>query len=766
MSGRNPSGESLGVNSRYIVRNGKPWYPIMGEFHYSRYPREYWDDSILKIKSGGVDIIATYVFWIHHEEIEGEYDWSGNRDLRHFLGLCANRGAFILLRIGPWSHGECRNGGFPDWLVQKPIALRSNDEQYLVYVKKHFGEIYRQARGLLFKDDGPIIGIQLENEYGHCGGLTGEEGIAHMKTLKEIARAIGFDVPLYTATGWGGAVIVEGEFVPTMSAYAAAPWTQNTDPLPPNRNYFFSGERDDQQVGSDLVGQRQGKLTYTYEKNPYLLAELGAGIQVTRHRRPIVTAKDTESLALVKLGSGANLLGYYMYHGGSNPVGKLSTLQESRDSGSPNDLPVLSYDFQTAVREFGQISDTYRYLKTLHLFLHDFGDRVAETTALIPESSSPSFHTHCGVRFALRVKDDSGFLFVNHHQRRQELSKIEGVNFILKTRKAIVRFPEFDLINGLYFIFPFNLPIHGITLQNASAQLLCKTDHKGEHYFFFFSYPEIPPVYVFRRETIGGISAIRAAITNEKHTISVAVTEPGTDATILLRDRNGRHVNIITLTRAQAERCWKGVAWGRERIFLANGELQFMDKAMRHTSDENRKLDFSVFPAPELPVSAGGLNCSIESNGLFTPYRIEQDFASIPIQVIPSDSSTEFVGEWEIRIPDIESKNMVDLFLVVDFVGDKAELYLGDRLAADCFYNGLLWEIGLKRFKARLHFKSMRLRIHALIPSNPVYLEKKCEFTNGRALRLRSVHAWPQYSVEIWSGLSPADSEGGNDSQN
>ena len=86
----------------------------MGEFHYARYPASEWEREILKMKAGGVDIVATYVFWIHHEEVEGQFDWSGQRDLRRFVELCGRHGMYAWVRVGPWAHGESRNGGLPD----------------------------------------------------------------------------------------------------------------------------------------------------------------------------------------------------------------------------------------------------------------------------------------------------------------------------------------------------------------------------------------------------------------------------------------------------------------------------------------------------------------------------------------------------------------------------------------------------------------------------------------------------------------------------
>ena len=172
----------LSVNSRYLLRDGVPWFPVMGEFQYSRYPEAEWEDEILKMKAGGVQIVSTYVFWIHHEEIEGQFDWTGQRNLRRFVELCAKHGLYVWARIGPWDHGECRNGGFPDWLI-KQCPTRQIDPVYLGYVKRFYAQIGLQVKGLFWKDGGPIIGIQLENEYSARGPGKGADYILALRRL-------------------------------------------------------------------------------------------------------------------------------------------------------------------------------------------------------------------------------------------------------------------------------------------------------------------------------------------------------------------------------------------------------------------------------------------------------------------------------------------------------------------------------------------------------------------------------------------------------
>ena len=254
---RRSAWRKIGFNSFYMEENGKPRLPVMGEFHYARYPEAYWDESLKKMKAGGIDIVASYVFWNFHEETEGQFDWSGSRNLRHFIELCKQNGLQAIVRVGPFCHGEIRNGGLPDWLYGRPFNVRSNDPGYIHYVQRLYGEIGKQLNGLLYKDGGPVIGIQLENEHQHSGApwafsypgekpewtipddkryfaandyeakkktSYAEEGRKHMALLKQLAQDAGLSVPLYTVTGWGNAATISDEAIPVTSAYPYPTW--------------------------------------------------------------------------------------------------------------------------------------------------------------------------------------------------------------------------------------------------------------------------------------------------------------------------------------------------------------------------------------------------------------------------------------------------------------------------------------------------------------------------------------------------------------
>jgi beta-galactosidase len=167
-----PSGTTVGFDSQSLLLNGSRWLAVGGEFHYARVPAAEWRDELLKVKAAGVTTVSVYVFWLHHQEAAGaSWDWEGQRSLRNFTRTVGDVGLKMLLRAGPWSHGEARSGGFPDWLVAVPgIQLRSNTSVFMGYVGELYAQIAGQVADLTWGKGGPIIGMQLDNEYGSSAG--------------------------------------------------------------------------------------------------------------------------------------------------------------------------------------------------------------------------------------------------------------------------------------------------------------------------------------------------------------------------------------------------------------------------------------------------------------------------------------------------------------------------------------------------------------------------------------------------------------------
>lgn len=486
MGGSNPAGERIDVTSLYLRKNGKAFIPVMGEYHFSRDSREHWYKELCKMKAGGITIVSTYLLWIYHEEEEGKFDFSGDNDIAFFIDCAGRAGLDVIIRIGPWAHGECRNGGFPDWLLDKNIKLRTNDPEYLKYARRFYAAIFEQIQPYQYKNGGNIVGIQFENEL--------VSDAEHLAVLKSIALEIGFKAPIYTVTGWNsiyGAKIPVKEVLPVFAAYVEAPWAESTEELPLSWHFVFSEVRNDAAVGMDLIERKEDDgWRLPYERYPFATCELGAGLQPTHHRRVIVSGMDAYALSLVKLGSGNNLVGYYMYHGGNNQLGKYSTLNESRSTGYPNNYAIIDYDFHTALSSYGEAREQYGLLNMLHMFVNDFGEDLASMEYL-PGKNAESIRPDdlVSLRYCMRRNDSGGFIFVNNYQRKARMNAHKNV--VLKVED--IEFPAIDIDSGINFIFPIRLKMENIGLKLATAQLLTRDGNT----FFFAAIPGISPEYHF-----------------------------------------------------------------------------------------------------------------------------------------------------------------------------------------------------------------------------------------------------------------------------
>lgn len=649
LGGESPAGERIALNSRYITRAGAPVIPVMGEYHFSRAHRADWRRELAKIKAGGVTVVATYTFWLYHEEEKGKLDFTGDLDLRAFVLECAALGLDVMLRIGPWAHGESRNGGFPDWLQNMEnsgLPLRTNDPAYMALAREWFARIYEQVRGLLYKDGGPVIGIQIENE------LT--DAADHLMALKYLAKGVGLDVPIYTATGWNnqyGARMPVDEFLPVFSAYADHPWDDTLDELPLSYLYSFVTFRNDSAAwhGDDKLYDTDG-WRLPYERYPFAICEMGCGLMPTHKRRPIVSPMDAYAMSLVKLGCGNNLIGYYMYHGGTNRIGRLSTFQESKATGYPNDLPILNYDFGTCLGEYGEAREQYRLLTLLHLFAQDFGARIAPMEHVPADPFVPC--TDAGhLRCALRTDSTAGFVFVNHHQRHLTLADARDVRLNIPG----AAFPAFDVKGDICFFFPYNLPLGGETLCWATAQPVCKQGNT----FFFAAVPGIEPQFCFADG--GGQSTFNA--------------QPGPESGF---DFGG--VRIVTLPLGQA----KYLRRLDGELYLGDGcDLYILDGAVQAIADG----DFAYWQY---------------QNGAFVRREQKCPFAPAKLTVTEADEpfAPLYPEELEYNGPRVRRWCKIEVSGPEGFVDipgdyDTAQIYNagGTKMLADRFYTGEVWRV-------------------------------------------------------------------------
>jgi len=736
LGGNNPSGERIEVNSYYMSVGGKPVIPVMGEFHYSRYPECQWEEEILKMKAGGVTVIPTYVFWSIHEEKEGVFNWEGNRNLRKFLSLCQKHNMWTVVRIGPFCHGEIRNGGLPDWLFAKPLEIRSNDANYLKYVKRLYEEIGRQLEGLYYKDGGTIIGTQIENEHQHSAApwgitypgepkdmtsatydanitmigvsvqdkkiTTADLGDLHMKTLKKMAEEAGIQTPLYTATGWGNAAVIGEEAIPVTAAYTYPFWAK------PGMSPFCMFK--DIQKNPDYAPVR-----YDTEKYPSFCAEMGVGIQMIFTRRPIVTAKAAEALMVRTLGSGANGIGYYMYHGGSTPkMGPTAFF-----SDEPMGMPKISYDFQAPLGEFGLEHGSYRALRLLHLFLNDFSSQLAPMETVLPkgyERMTPDNRET--LRYAARVRGKSGFVFMVNFQDH-DTARVDQKDLCLRLKFAdeTLRIPSqgtFTLPKDESLILPFNFQMEDALLKYATAQLLLKLDDKGTDHYFFFVPEGIHPEFVFDKTTVAG-----------KHCYT---PEAGLKSTFTVKTSGGKRFKVTTLTREQALNACK-----------IDGKLLITSSMVLPEAGRVRLLNMG------------------DPMFRYVEYPSAKDFKE-QMKEVPSvqpEYTFRKVGSRRlaVRFSGKEYPQVNDYFLRLDYTGDVAMAFLKGELVLDHFYYGAPWKISLKRFQQELTDEELSFYIRPLWKNTPFLSDLPGEavpdFSKGSVARVDSVQVVPQYVTTL-----------------
>ena len=661
-----PHGDTLTIDARSLLLNGRRWTPAMGEFHYARYPHAEWREELRKMRAGGLEIVATYVFWIHHEETPGDWQWSGDKSLRDFITTAAAEGLKVIVRLGPWCHGEVRNGGLPDWVVARG-GVRTDDPAYLALVRELYAQIGAQCRGLLWKDGGPIIGVQLENEYGGPG--------THLLTLKSLARAAGLDVPLYTRTGWPElkSPLPFGEIVPLYGVYAEGFWDRETTAMPGNywAGFHFSPLRTDANIANEALGRREVRDDPDVARYPYLTCEIGGGMMSSYHRRIVVDPRDIEATTLVKLGSGSVSPGYYMYHGGTNPPGRTTLMEEQGTAITNwNDLPVKNYDFAAPLGAAGQIRPHYALLRRLHLFLQSFGASLAAMDVALPDARPQGKDDTATLRWSVRSDGQRGFLFVNNHERGRALGAKSGVQFTVRLADgSALTLPSAPtpIPDSARFWWPLNLDLGpGGTLLWATAQPLAVVGAGADATYYFAETPGVSAEFVLR---------------------DARVVAPARRARTELRADGTRRVQVLEPDRAPALRLNDGV-----RVVLLSAE-----DSLRFT----REPATGAVRFEEPPLERRRPATFARERAAGPPREIPLGRAKQPVAAAPTDADFAAAARWTITLPADYTPGAGDV-LRLHYAGDVARVYLDGQLVLDDYTNGQPLDLPLARHHAAL----------------------------------------------------------------
>lgn len=699
--GRDPQGHEIGFNNYYMVRDGQPFFGVSGEIHYARVARQQWEDSILKMKMCGVNVISTYCFWIHHEEIEGRFRFDGNRDFRAFVELCGKHGLYVIIRIGPFDHGECRNGGFPDWLYGKPFEARTTDPGFLFCVRRLYRKISEQLSGLFYKDGGPIIGTQLDNEYMHSAapwemtaGLTnewctgGHEGDAYLLALKKIAQEEGIIPAFYTCTGWGGAATPVDDMLPLHGGYAYWPWIyyDYSGPHPVTLEYIYRYYHN-----NAVPATYNFEPVYEPQSIPYACCEMGGGGGNAYKYRVATDYMNVDAMANVKLAGGCNFLGYYMFGGGNQPKGERQIfLNEGQ-------CPKIDYDGDCPLGVSGQLRPSYYRMKAVHIFAESFQERLCAMSSVLPENAEkidPSDTEQ--LRYAVRTDGGSGYLFLNNYQDHAELREKKNESVTLKLAESEITFADLSLEAGEEAILPFNMNMEGYRLICATLQPLTVLTGEGEKTYIFFMPAGMSPEYVLDGE---GIREVNGKPVCEK-TVRIV---PGKERETLteITGVHGR-VRLLTLTRRQSLMFYRIRVGGTDYALLSdspavyeNGSLcvenpTWPQEAKAGMPENTQTATMKFYPPVKLRTESD-VTLEEECHEIFSCHTVS--FRDVEPIALHAQECGPF--RYKVSVPR-GTDRCKNLLLRIRYDGDVGMAFFDGELVSDNYCNGTIWEIGLR----------------------------------------------------------------------
>ncbi|MCW8966635.1 MAG: beta-galactosidase, partial [Candidatus Pacearchaeota archaeon] len=625
------------------------------------------------------------------------------------------------------------------------------------------------AAGQLFKDGGPVIGIQLENEYMHASApweLTGKQGDeiiiggvdgeSHMRILKEMAIDAGFDVPLYTSTGWGGSPVLKDEILPLYGGYAFCPWNvneQKPEQSPTNEFLFRNYHCDD-------VIPIEFNPPYKPTHYPYVGCEMGSGMQVWYQSRFIVPPESMTALTIQKVAGGCNFAGYYMFHGGSHPVGKRGFLNEYV-------VPKISYDFQAPLGEYGQVRESYKYLKLLFYFFSGFSQLLCFMSTTLPKDAEKIDPADTDVlRFAVRSDGVGGFLFFNNYQDHVRMQNHHDIKMTIYLEDEQITFPKnkgMTILQNSNFILPFNLDMSGIRLKYSTTQLITvvgkekgaleeKDDkasgksHQSETYFFF-SPPGLNGEYCFDNKNIKSVTVKNCHMDRTESRLYI-VTEPEKEAVFELTSIKGENVTVCTLPFDRAGGLYKTDLCGKESVIISDSTVLAKGEFLEILNIGKPIINISIFPRPEKNVSVSRGTISKQDDSLFANY-------TITLKEKELDYDLKYIGNQKatLRISSGSFEDVHDLFLYIDYEGDIGNAFIAGNLISDNFYNGTPWEIGLKQYYPGIIENEIYFYIIPWKKGKFVYYDSamaiKKKFKGEQGAAIHSIKVLPEYEVVL-----------------
>ena len=383
-------GGSFTWQGENFLLNGKPFVIRSGEMHYPRVPRTQWRDRFRKARAMGLNTITTYIFWNLHEPTPGRFDFTGNLDIAEFARQAKQEGLYIILRPGPYVCTEWDFGGFPAWLLKTPdMKARSGDARFLKAARRYLQEVGKQLAPLEIQNGGPIIMVQVENEYGSFG-----KDHAYMQAIRGMILDAGFKAQLFTSDGSADYMLAGGTLPEALSVIN------------------FGGGWDD-------VPKEFENFAKFRQKVPRMTGEFWVGWfdhwGEKHHTVPPEYAAKGVAWMLER-GISFNL---YMFHGGTT-FGYMAGANSNKKE--PIQPDTSSYDYDSPLDEAGRPTPKFYALRDVIQKHLAPGETLPQLPAPLPMIEIP--------RFALQESATLDPLLVNPYQaERPQTFEALGQNY-------------------------------------------------------------------------------------------------------------------------------------------------------------------------------------------------------------------------------------------------------------------------------------------------------------------------------------------------
>lgn len=449
-----PNPDFIRYDAHCFTINGRDTFLHGGCFHYPRCPQPLWRDRLLKMKRAGFNVLESYVFWNYHEPEEGHADFT---ELESFIQAVKEMGFWMIARIGPYVCAEWDVGGFPNWVTAMQFPLRSDNPESIKTSQHWYNLVLPVIQKHQITTGGPIILLQIENEYNFWKGVSDAQKRAYVTALAQMAWNGGIDIPLITC--WTEQAR-ENNY-PDMARIADFcnfyPRWKITDEVLPGL-IKLRAEEPSSPVG---VVELQGGW----------FSQFGGKLSVDQEG---VGPAQINALTKTVIEQGATFYSYYMGFGGTNFewAGKKLT---------------TTYDYAAPIREPGGLWAKYYEARSIGLSLGMFGELLARADAQPGAADA----TNAAVSAIERVNGKSGFLFVRENENAEQQFKLTFIDPASPSHRAISAPREGQLSIGAreMKMMAVYVPLGGPTLRYSTAEVLAYGLNLDKWYLILYDEP-------------------------------------------------------------------------------------------------------------------------------------------------------------------------------------------------------------------------------------------------------------------------------------